>query len=453
MLGLIAAASAVANIASFVPTECTRALVAAKVRCGTVTVPEDRSKPDGRQIRLNIIVIPAKQPSNVGQALFELEGGPGLADTNNVGFYLTDGAPYGTTRDIVLFDQRGTGRSNPLDCPEFDAPDRALQPMFSAKTVSSCRARLGQRANLTKYTTDDAVADLDAVRTALGYRRIDLTALSYGTTLAMRYIALHGDHVRSAILLSAVPPSAMPPRHHATAAQSALDQLILDCAADQACSGRFPNLRADLSQAMAKLASDGTIEPAVAMERLRTKLHSPGGARQVPWIIHRLADGDKSILTSTNERAGFNYYDGVYLTIACSESLPWFNRRRATQLSRRTLFRDYRLARQQEACASWVRAKVTPAFFAPLRSPVPILFISGGRDPVTPANWAREAMRGLSNSRQIIVPWAGHIVDGLSNLETCFDPQLIRFLETADPKAVDERCFAAMAPPPFKIAE
>src|SRR4249919_1500533 len=124
MLGLIAAASAIASFAPFVPSECAGALVAAKVRCGTVTVPEDRSKPDGRQIRLNIIVIPAKQPSKVGQALFELEGGPGLADTNNVGFYLTDGAPYGATRDIVLFDQRGTGRSNPLDCPEFDAPDR-----------------------------------------------------------------------------------------------------------------------------------------------------------------------------------------------------------------------------------------------------------------------------------------------------------------------------------------
>lgn len=453
MAGIVAAALLLASPPTFVPHACAAALAGTAARCGTVTVPEDRSRPDGRQIGLNIVIIPAKQPASIARALFELEGGPGLADTNNAGFYLTDGASYGATRDIVLVDQRGTGGSNPLDCPEFDAPDRALQPMFSAETVASCRTRLSQRADLTKYTTDDAVADLDAVRTALGYKKIDLTALSYGTTLAMRYIALHGDHVRSAVLLSAVPPSAMPPRHHATAAQAALDQLLHDCANDQRCATRYPRLRAELDQAIARLASSGRINPAVAMERLRTKLYSPGGARSLPWTIHRLALGDFSVLTSTDARAGFNYFDGIYLTITCSESLPWFDRRRAGSRSRRTLFGDYRLARQQESCANWPRASIDPAFFAPLRSSVPILFISGGRDPVTPAGWARDAARTLGNSRQIIIPWAGHIVDGLSDLETCFDPQVIRFLDTADPRAVDERCFAAMAPPPFKLAE
>jgi pimeloyl-ACP methyl ester carboxylesterase len=422
----------------------------ARALCGTVAVPEDRSRPSERHIDLNIIVIRAAKPGKDRQALFDLEGGPGLADTENAGFYLTDGAAYATTRDVVLVDQRGTGDSNPLDCPEFDAANRSLEPMFPSAAVRSCRARLSQHADLTRYTTEDAVADLDAVRKALGYARIDLSALSYGTTLALRYIAVHPAYVRSAVLLSAVPPSVMPPRHHATAAQTALGQMIADCAADHACRTRYPKLRSDLSDATRKLRATGRIDPFVAMERLRTKLYSPSGTRELPGIIHRLADGDASILASSNERAGFNYFDGVYLTITCSESLPWFDQSRATAAARRTTFGDYRIVRQREACENWPRAQVKRSFFAPIHSSVPVLLVSGGRDPVTPARWAEQAARSFAISRHVIIPWAGHIVDGLSGLDTCFDPQVLRFLETRDPKAVDERCFSEMMPPPFK---
>ncbi|QNP43008.1 alpha/beta fold hydrolase [Sphingomonas daechungensis] len=398
-----------------------------------------------------MIVISAAKPLKQPQALFDLDGGPGLADTKNAGFYLTDGTAYAETRDIVLIDQRGTGGSNPLDCPEFDAPDKALQPMFPVAAVQSCRARLSRSADLTRYTTDDAVADLDDVRRALGYAKIDLFALSYGTTLALRYVQRHENRVRSAVLLSAVPPSAMPPRHHATAAQPALDQLIADCAADASCSSRYPNLRARLKEALDKLQISAKVTPSVAMERLRTKLYSPGGARSEPNLIDRLAKGDISVLWSENERAGFNYFDGVYLTITCSESLPFFDETEARKNAQKTVFGDYRLTRQREACANWPRAQVKNDFFEPVRARVPVLFLSGNRDPVTPGKWAEEAAQGLPNSRLIVITWAGHIVDGLTGLDSCFDPQVVRFLETADPKSVDDRCFASMMPPPFKM--
>jgi len=452
MLGFIAALLGAAANPVFVPKPCADAQMGARATCGTVTVPENRSRPSGRQIDLNVIVVRAAKPGTDRQALFDLEGGPGLADTKNAGFYVTDGAAYAATRDVVLIDQRGTGESNPLDCPEFDAADRALEPMFPPAAVLSCRARLSQRADLTRYTTEDAVADLDAVRKALGYARIDLSALSYGTTLALRYVAVHPAHVRSAILVSSVPPSAMPPRHHATAAQAALDQMITDCAADHACAARYPKLQSDLSTATAKLRATGRIDTSVAMERLRTKLHSPEGTRELPNIIHRLAGGDSSILKTSNARAGFNYFDGVYLTITCSESLPWFDQGRAMAAARRTTFGDYRIARQRAACARWPKARVQRSFFTPIHSSVPVLFLSGGRDPVTPARWAAGTARNFTNSKHVVIPWAGHIVDGLSGFDTCFDPQVLRFLETADPQAVDERCFSEMMPPPFKTA-
>lgn len=243
MPGLIAAAVLASTPPTFIERPCTTARLAARAKCGSVTVPEDRSRPSGRKIELNVIVIPAEKPGRDRRALFDLDGGPGLADTKNADFYLTDGAAYSATRDVVSFDQRGTGGSNPLDCPEFDAVDRALQPMFPVAAVRPCRKRLEQSADLTHYATEDAVADIDAVRTALGYRKIDIFALSYGTTLALRYIDEHGASVRSAVLLSAVPPSAMPPRHHATAAQAALEEILLDCGDDAACRARFPRLR------------------------------------------------------------------------------------------------------------------------------------------------------------------------------------------------------------------
>ena len=453
MLSVLMAILASAAVPTFEAKPCTGLPPQAHARCGTVSVPEDRSTPSGRRIALNVVVVPAANPAREPQALFDLEGGPGLADTHNAAFYLSDGLAYSATRDIVLVDQRGTGDSNPLDCPEFDAADQALEPMFPEAAVRSCRARLERRAALEHYTTDDAAADLDAVREALGYARIDLVALSYGTTLAMRYIALYEPRVRSAILLSAVPPSAMPPRHHATAAQAAMEQLFADCRADAACHARYPALQGNLTDALRALRAGGRVDPEVAMERLRTKLYSASGMRALPSIIGRLAAGDASILASGNERAGFNYYDGVYLSITCSESLPWFDVRNAMDASRRTQFGDYRLARQRAACAQWPRASVRRDFFAPVRSSVPTLFVSGGRDPVTPARWAEQAARGFRHARRIVIPWAGHVVDGLGGLDTCFDPQMIRFLDAADPKAVDAGCFADMHPPAFDLAE
>jgi pimeloyl-ACP methyl ester carboxylesterase len=244
----------------------------------------------------------------------------------------------------------------------------------------------------------------------------------------------------------------MPPRHHAIAAQQALDQLMADCNADAKCGARYPRLRTDLANALLRIGRGRQIGAQVVMERLRTKLYSPSEARTVPWVIHRLSQGDTSILVSRDDDAGFKFYDGVYLTITCSESLPWFSQERAAAKARHTLFGDYRLARQREACAHWPRAQVKRRFFAPVRSSVPTLFLSGGRDPVTPASWATQASRYLPNSRQIVIPWGGHIVDGLTGLDTCFDPQILRFYETADPSAADASCFKRMTPPPFKVA-
>jgi pimeloyl-ACP methyl ester carboxylesterase len=239
----------------------------------------------------------------------------------------------------------------------------------------------------------------------------------------------------------------MPPKDHAAVGESALKRLMADCAADLKCREQYPRLPADLQNAIRRLRNRTNVDPQIAMESLRSIMYSPDGLRRTPAIIDRLSRPDLSILRSKGQ--GLKYFLGVYLTITCSESFPWFNYAAAAAKARRTVFGDYRLRRQRAACSSWPRAHVSASHFARIRSNVPVLFISGERDAVSPPDWAAKVLRGFPKGRQIVLPWSGHVYDGLSNLDTCLDPMIISFLDSADVRQVDASCVANMRPPPF----
>lgn len=174
--------------------------------CGEVRAPEDYALPDGRFVALNVAVLRAAGDRDEFEAQFELDGGPGLAVVDTVGFYATDGAMYRRTRDIVFVDMRGTGGSNPLRCPDIEQYElnEPWGAMYPADLVAGCAARLSAGADLSQYTTSNAVRDLETVRAALGYERIVFNALSYGTTLALAYIAEYPERVRAAVLTGTV---------------------------------------------------------------------------------------------------------------------------------------------------------------------------------------------------------------------------------------------------------
>lgn len=439
-IALLAGCATTPPTPRFTPTFEAKACAAglpADARCGTVNVPEDWAEP-GRLIGLNVIVLPAKSPTGAAP-LFDLDGGPGLPDTKNVGFYLTDGARHREHRDIVSFDQRGTGGSNPLTCPGLGA----LEPMYPPDAVAACRDKLSETANLTRYRTEEAVQDLDAVRHALGYDRIDLFGLSYGTTLALRYIATYPDRVRAAVLMGAVPATAAPPSRHTMAARRALRLIFADCKADAACGAAFPTLDADLVKA-------GASE--VQMERLRSLMYAPAGARQVPFVVHALGEGDAAPLMAATDRGLSSMIaDGVYLSITCSESFGAFDFDAASSEARWAQpFRDYRLRRQQAACEQWPSLAPSPDFYAPVATDTPVLLIAGNLDPVTPPEWADEIARTLPNSRVLNLRHGGHIPDGLTAGDTCLEPLIARFYETADAQALDFGCASQMTPPPFR---
>jgi pimeloyl-ACP methyl ester carboxylesterase len=321
-------------------------------------------------------------------------------------------------------------------------------PLYPPASVDACRDRLAAQADLTRYGTDDAAADLDAVRVALGAERIDLVALSYGTTLALRYATLHPERVRAMVLYGAVPPGARPPRSHAPAAAFALGMIFRDCARAPVCEQAYPDLRREFTRALGALPA--SLPRAVFLEKLRSLMYAPDQVARIPRIIHRAAAGDLAPFYAATRRAGpTELADGVYLSITCSESMAGMDYDRSVAAAALTSFGTYRLVVQREACRHWPSFTPAPAFFAPPAPAMPVLLVSGERDPVTLPDWAEAIARRSPHARHIVLPGGGHVLDGMEGIDACLDPLVVRFLDNPDPIGLDASCVATMHPPAF----
>ena len=312
--------------------------------CGRLTVPEDRSHPEGRQINLNVRVVRAVASDPAPDPVFFLAGGPGGAATQSW-WSAPDLFPIvHWDRDIVLVDQRGTGGSNELlwqDTPDLSGISRHEMSVTLAAWLDQALA--GLDADPRFYASPQAADDLDDVRAALGYDRIDLYGGSYGATLAQYYLRQHGSHVRSVVLdggtLLDVPIFELIPR----SSQAALDSVLGRCAADTRCHAAFPDPAGDLERGMARLArhpvrtdvrDPWTDEPIVVdAAALAGEIHSllvASDSADVPVVLHQAATGtiepiaerirDTSVDPSTSAQAMVMYW-----SIACAEGWARFD--------------------------------------------------------------------------------------------------------------------------------
>lgn len=435
----------------------------AEARCGTLEVPENwEQRPVGRKIGLHVVVVPAARPRPPAVPLFELAGGPGIGVTGGAAEFLSgDLALHREYRDVVLVDQRGTGRSSPLRCPELEAQG-PLRPMYPVPIVRRCRDRLAAEADLAQYTTANSARDLDAVRAALGYERIDLDGLSYGTVLALTYLKLFPERVRSAVLMGAALPDAKMPLEHARAAQQALEAVFERCAAEAGCARSFPHLRREWAEVLARLEQEpvrvsfssksGPPRPVeIRRDVFGEAFRGVLGSRpwDVPYVIHRMAAGD---FTPFLERLSLDdpspFAEGLYLSVVCAEGTSRITDAEAAEAARGTFLGDYRVSEQRGACAEWPHARVDPRQLEAPRAQVPVLFMNGTGDYVTPPENARRLAAGLSRSRVVEIEGLPHNPGGLSNMG-CYDRIIIDFF--ARPEGpLDTSCIAAMKPPPFR---
>ena len=253
------------------------ALPAVFAQCAKLTVPLDSASPDGPTIELAVARIPALTATPEPEPLVLINSGPG---GSGIDLYLEARPAFEAVRrdrDIVLLDQRGTGRSrNGLDCtlPEELDLDTAGPELLQA-TAASCLAEL--KADPQFFTTSVAVGDLERLRETLGVAQWSLYGVSYGTRVAQHYLRRYPAHVRAAVLDGVVPADLVLGPDTAGNAEVALERIFARCAADSACAARFPALPASFASVRARFATDerrsslaDAVDPALSRHNVKS---------------------------------------------------------------------------------------------------------------------------------------------------------------------------------------
>lgn len=452
---------------------CRLPRVEREARCGTYEVFENRAAGKGRKISLRVVVIPAVAKPVQPDPLVFFEGGPGASAIESAPDVVEEYGAVLRHRDLLLVDVRGTGGSHPLRCPQPEgvrAIEEALDTFMDPAAVRRCREVLSRDNDLTQYTTDTIVDDVEEVRAALGYPKVNLAGASYGTRVALVYLRRHPESVRTAQLSSVLTMDSRLPTFLAPQTQAAFERVVRDCAAEPSCHAAFPDPRADLERVLKRLEAepakvtvqDGNGKAAAlrltrngVVQTVRYMLYRPSGVQYVPLLLRRAAAGDLEPLAQTAYDLASallaNPPDGLYLSVTCAEDVAFVDREEATRLTAGTFVGDLRLRQQLAACANWTYAKVPPDFLEPVRSEVPVLIMAGENDPATPLEWAEKVAGTLPRSRVLVVPGGTHTVYGLEGT-ACIDRLIAGFIERGTPEGLDfESCRKAIRRPAFAL--
>jgi pimeloyl-ACP methyl ester carboxylesterase len=440
-------------------TECRLPRLPIAAQCGTLEVPENRGQPAGHRITLTFAVLPANTLNPRPDPLFLLAGGPGQAATY-LGPFAAQLYDVRKDRDIVLVDQRGTGRSSPLDCEAFK-PEETFESAFDVDVVErakACAKELAARGvDAAQYTTAAWVEDLDAVRVALGYPSINLWGGSYGTRAALEYLRRHPDRVRAAVLDGVAPPSMIVNFDVWPSRDRAIDRIIANCQASPSCRATHPDLAATLASIRRRLGTGGRD---IAINNPRTGVvetlhvsfdhviaalqpltYAPELAALMPEMITRAAKGDYgplfaaalAVTGSVTEQLNA----ALHYSVTCAEDAP----RLSLGGIRGALegVRSQALARRVLAvCDVWPRGQAPIDATTPVNSNVPVLILSGALDPVTPPAYGDEIAKTLPHSRHVVARGFGHIVSS----HACAPRLIAAFLDDPTFASLPATCIA-----------
>ncbi len=457
------------------------------ITCGYLTVPEDRSDPDGNRVRLHYAIYHATGDDPRPDPIVYLDGGPGTDTLPQMPWvYYAVGEPFNVDRDVIFFDQRGTGFSRPaLDCPEYDAMrydllDEELSSeqtrTLMADTLRSCHDRLESRGiNVASYNSAENAADLDDLRRLLGYDQWNLYGISYGTRLALTAMRDHPEGIRSVVIDSVLPLEVSLYDDEPANLERALNVLFLDCTLDPVCNERYPRLGTVFYETVAQLnANPGSARINHPVTRAEytvridgnqliglafSALYSRTWFQLLPQLIYNVRDGDYGLLASTlqsilDDQEGVNM--GMHLAVQCNEEAPFASLPgvEASLAASPILGRYFNSEPNTgdmivSVCQSWTATMPAPQENAPVISDIPTLVISGQYDPITPPLWGRMVADALAHSYFYELPGMGH---GASAGHPCPLAMMIDFLD--DPQAApDSTCVAAMETPDFLIIE
>ena len=439
-----------------------------EVQCGQIQRPLNPAEPQGKKIDINYVVLPSQDRNKLPDAVFLLAGGPGQSAINVASWGSALMARLNRRRDLVFVDQRGTGRSAPLECPALEKADEVLSPEQKVKFTDECLSKLQKLpyGDLQYFSTSIAVQDLEAVRQQQVYGRINLVGASYGTRVGLEYLRQFPQSVRRVVLDGVVPPSM---RLASADAQLALDALFRDCLKETACNTSYP----DLANRWKKLLASQPQKVSMLHPRLgstlkfemtrdsliglvHNTLYNPTSLAALPYALTQAEQGNYAPLitmsgaTSLPGPGGISY--GMHFSVWCGEAFA-----QDTPLAANDDFEKLMAGMYTQVCKKWPRAEIPKGFFDIPVSASPVLLLSGGVDPVTPTRYGEAVSKALGpQAHHVQIENAGH---GLLALG-CVRDVVHRFLNAKDESEANKvdtscvrqipRALAWQAPVPAK---
>jgi pimeloyl-ACP methyl ester carboxylesterase len=474
-----AAAQTADTPGTFIPAECmfdpielgptTLDGAALGYECGYVVVPLRHANPDGPTIRLPVAV--RRAAAGAPDPLLLAQGGPGGDAFEVFSLLVQPNGPISTSRDIVIFNQRGTPYAEPeLTCPETDA---ALADILAAdseeadrlynEAMAACYARLqAEGVDLSAFNSLENAADVPLIARALGYDEYNFYGVSYGTLLGLHLMRNHPEGLRSVILDSVVPPNVNFLSEIAASEDRVFGELFAACLADAACAADYPNLEERFYALVGRLdenpvamtlvdpetgeAYDTTLDGRGLRSVLYQLLYVPRMAAVLPSVIADVETGDLRYLEAMWPLLVFDQLvaEGMYNSVICAEdadidltTLPLAGLRpeiAATAVDE--------LQSIVEGCARWRVEQLPGSIDDPVISDIPTLLLSGRFDPVTPPPFAQVAAEGLSRSTTLVDPTAAH---GVAFQNECVNGILLDFL--SNPQTTpDSTCLGELPP-------
>jgi pimeloyl-ACP methyl ester carboxylesterase len=478
--------------ASFEERECWFAPpLGIRVTCGYVTVPESRDPDladDTNEIRLAVALAHSASQTPLGDPVIYLDGGPGGHSVTFGNFYLQSMRHFLHNRDVILFDQRGVGESEPrLHCPEllaisYEYLDEDLSydeaNAINLDAFASCRDQLiADGANLSRYNSAENAADVRDIVTALGYEQVNLFGASYGTRLGLTVMRDHPNRVRSAVLDSVWPPNINWDAELVSNFDHAFDRLFTACAGDAACNESFPDLEQVFYRTVDRLnetpASVGFFDQYTGVERqiavsgnliISALFGLMYASSEIPNLPGYIYDADQGRYDGFLDYMMLNLFTTqfidwpMYHSVLCYEETP-FNSMEDILSSLEGLppqMESYftggseaGLSAYLDFCRMWMGdLRADPIEDEPVVSDVPTLLLAGQFDPVTPPDWALLAAETLPNSFVYEYPGLGH---GAFFSSTCPQRMMLDFIEYPDHEPGDE-CIDLMPPLRFQGA-
>lgn len=437
IVGLLALTMVMQGMVQATPTQaCRVAGFSNEVQCGSVQRALNPAQPDGPKIDIHYVVVPAMARNKQPDAVLVLAGGPGQSAIGVAAAMMPRLRRLNNRRDVVFIDQRGTGRSAPLQCPDESSLPlaQAMDPAQQLQRLRLCSQDLAKLpyGDLRFFTTTLAMQDFDAVRAQLGVPRWNLIGASYGTRSALDYLRQFPNKVRRTVIDGVAPPDMVLPHSLSSDTQAALERVFVACEADTqdpaSCAKRFPNLRQEWAQLLQSLPrtiafnhpvtglpETLTLSREAVLRMVRAPLYVPALSSGLAAALHAAAQGRFQGLIGLSSGQGKQKANrlamGMHFSVVCAEDMP-----RAGQAAPNpgTDFGRVDADLYAQVCSVWPKGEVADAFYSVPLANTPVLLLSGGADPVTPPHHGERVAKALGTQTQhIVVAEAGHGVMGL----------------------------------------